>query len=440
VELVSPTDRLSNSQEGIPAVSGPTEFRDPLYGFISLDELECRLVDSRPFQRLRHILQLGPTYLVYPSACHSRFEHSLGTLEVATRLFEHVAGKPEGKALGEGAGLSENRRAFRAAALLHDLGHAPFSHAAETLFPAGAAHESYTRRLILEGDVSKILDDGGVDRERVARIACGAQGGEHVDQLLAELLTGEIGADRMDYLQRDSFHLGVKYGVFDTERLLRTIRIARDPAAGNQPRVVVESDGVFAAEGLIMARVFMFLNVYFHKTRRSLDMHLTDFMAQECLMKSKGVYPADLEGYLALDDHAIQRQLATGSRLALRVAGRGHFREAFAWAVPESDQWTEETIVGLLLRELQRGFKGAFIRCDVAGKAPYLHQESRIRVWSRRPDITSRQLRDLPEVSPLVKSLKTVKMVRIYADKDIRERVERGCQDIFQQTRGVVNG
>jgi hypothetical protein len=433
---------LANSQEGIHAVSGPTEFRDPLYGFISLDELECRLVDSPPFQRLRRILELGPTYLVFPSGCHSRFEHSLGTLEVATRLFDHVAGKSEGE-LAERVPLDENRRVLRIAALLHDLGHAPFSHAAETLLPAGMTHESYTRRLILGGDVGKILDDGGVDKERVARIACGARGGEHVDQLLAELVTGEIGADRMDYLRRDSYHLGVAYGVFDTERLLRTIRIARDPAAGNRPRVVVESDGVFAAEGLIMARVFMFLNVYFHKTRRSLDMHLTDFIAQECLTQPQRVYPADLEGYLALDDHAVQRKLGTStSELARRVVGREHFREAFVWMAPETEDNTEETVVRLVCDRLQRQFGRDGIKYDVAGKAPYLHQESGVQVWSGRADMSGRQLRRLAEVSLLVKSLKTVKMVRIYAKMGIRDRVERRCQEILQpqQTRGVANG
>jgi len=424
-------------------VSGLTEFRDPLYGFIVLDELERRLVDSPPFQRLRRILELGPTYLVFPSGCHSRFEHSLGTLEVATRLFDHVAGKPGGTALGEGAGLFENRRAFRLAALLHDLGHAPFSHAAETLLPGGVTHESYTRRLIREGAVGDILDAGQVDKKRVARIACETHDGDPLDQLLAELLTGEIGADRMDYLRRDSYHLGVAYGVFDTERLLRTIRIAGDPTAGGAPRVVVESGGAFAAEGLIMARVFMFLNVYFHKTRRSLDMHLTDFIAQECLAQSQGAYPAALEEYLALDDHVIQRRLGTStSELARRVVGREHFREAFVWTAPETEDNTEETIARLLCDRLREEFGRDCIKYDVAGKVPYLHEESSVQVWSERADVTGRQLRRLAEASPLVKSLKTVKMVRIYAKKDIRDRVERRCQEILQpqQTRRVLNG
>ncbi|WP_342764048.1 HD domain-containing protein [Thermococcus thioreducens] len=164
---------------------------DPIHGHIELDEFAVRLVDTPEFQRLRRITQLGMAFLAYPSARHTRFEHSLGTFYLAKRIAEH---NPE---IEEGAVH---------AALLHDLGHYPFSHTLEALYPR---HEENTKWLIRHGEIGDVL------REQYSLR-------EFIELFKHPLVSGDIDADRMDYLVRDAYYTGVAYGLVDLDRLVRT--------------------------------------------------------------------------------------------------------------------------------------------------------------------------------------------------------------------------
>jgi hypothetical protein len=215
------------------------EIRDPIHVFVRLDTQELKMLDAWPFQRLRHIHQLGLTYLLYPSATHCRFEHSLGVMELASRIFDvitnasnvHKDAKECLPELGDKDGLAYWRRVLRAAALCHDLGHMPFSHSAESsLLPASWDHERLTREVILSEQVRSLLNLGTppIRSSDVAKLAIGpkkakdqelkAKDQDFTDweAILAEIIVGDaFGADRMDYLLRDSHHLGVAYGRFD---------------------------------------------------------------------------------------------------------------------------------------------------------------------------------------------------------------------------------
>jgi uncharacterized protein len=336
------------------------ELRDPVHVFIRLDSDERKVVNSEPFQRLRHVHQLAMTYLVYPGATHRRFEHSLGCMELATRIFDTITDQdnisklptdvldriPE---LRQRDKLSWWRRILRHAALCHDLGHLPFSHAAEDLLPKGVSHETLTKRFILEGmkDIWADMDHPRPEPELVAKIAVGPKESKDLppfmawERILTEIITGDIfGADRMDYLLRDSLHAGVTYGQFDHHRLIDTMRILPGTAKDDtqeynpEPELGIELGGMQVAESLLVARYLMFSQVYFHPVRRIYDLHLKAFLKQ---ILSGGVYPTDLNEFVGMTDNEILgkiREAAKGSshaghEQAQCLYGRRHFKKAF---------------------------------------------------------------------------------------------------------------
>ncbi len=336
------------------------EFRDPIHVFIKLDADERKVVDSEPFQRLRHIHQLAMTYMVYPGATHRRFEHSLGCMELASRIFDTIT-KPENlrklpkevlDRLPEIINLdrlSYWRRTLRIAALCHDLGHLPFSHAAEDLLPEGFRHETITKLFILQEmqDICSKMEEPQLKPKQIAKIAVGQEESQELgsfsawERILSEIITGEVfGADRMDYLLRDSLHIGVTYGHFDHHRLIDTMRILPGTAKDNtqsfdpEPELGVELGGMQVAESLLVARYLMFSQVYFHPVRRIYDLHLKEFLKHSL---PGGKYSADLNEFLAITDNEIHEIIRIASKdsshpghsHAQCISGRKHFKKAY---------------------------------------------------------------------------------------------------------------
>lgn len=248
------------------------DFRDPIHGFIAVNELERRLIDTRPFQRLRHIRQLGTTFLVYPGANHTRFEHSLGTMFVADQMYqlltERFGAKMREAFNWSDEDISYYRQILRLAALLHDLGHPPFSHASEeSLMPENRNHEDYTRLIIEKTEIHDQLSQSLCEKSirAIQQIATGkGPSASKTLTFLGGLLTGELGADRIDYLIRDSHHTGVSYGRFDYHRLLHTLEFAMLPgeelSQGStndlQPRNSSRTRGVACSRGNAPSSLF----------------------------------------------------------------------------------------------------------------------------------------------------------------------------------------
>jgi len=241
--------------------------------------------------------------------------------------------------------VSRLRQLLRVACLCHDLGHTPFSHAGEDsdLLPDGLRHEDYSAAIVLAkegkaGEVGRAIQELGpklqdITCQDVADLITGQPLGGGA-AFLQEIVSGELDSDRMDYLQRDSIYCGVRYGRFDNDRLIETLTLIKDPAGGN-PVVAIEKDGVHAAEGLILARYFMFSQVYFHRVRRAYDHHLRSFL-KATLQDGRYPKPDDLEQFLGFDDIQVQRMLyqdpATtmdASSHASRILERTHFRVAY---------------------------------------------------------------------------------------------------------------
>src|SRR6185503_7322444 len=232
--------------------------RDPLWNNIRVDPLAMELIDTAVFQRLRYVRQLGLAFLVYPGATHSRFEHALGTYHLARRalgLFEER---------GDLAHVDpRDCRILRTAALLHDIGHYPFSHALEEI--GAMDHEEVARPLIAEGAVAGTLrrELAADAPERILELIQGKSASP-----LQGLISGSIDLDKLDYLRRDAFMCGVSYGEIDVDRLINSLALVRDPSSGAL-RVGLAEKGLSALESLLFAKYQMYRNVYWHHAVRS---------------------------------------------------------------------------------------------------------------------------------------------------------------------------
>jgi uncharacterized protein len=394
--------------------------RDPVHGFIRADPLEAALIASRPFQRLRFIHQLGFTFLVYPGAEHSRFGHALGAMHLAGRVYDALAAK-SGDLLPAGAAPFE-RRLVRAAALLHDLGHAPFSHSAEELFADGIDHEEMTRRLIHTPEIEAIfarLGDG-LTLADVASLLAGGQaaGGAArrpaaVQQLLPQVISGELDVDKMDYLLRDGLFCGVRYGNYDLERLLDTMVPLADPANGEWG-IGVEEGGVHALEALVMARYYMFTQVYFNVTGKALELHFNAW-----LLETGRRWSADPHSFLAEDDVSVWATMRRSqSPHAAAVVERRHYPVAFE--TREHLSGDEQRRFEALLPGIADRFGATHVLFSRSAKDPHRMGRSRNRVLVRRFDGT---LEPMEEASQFIRHLARIDHYRIYTQAPLREAV-----------------
>ena len=318
------------------------EFRDPIYHFVHVNPYELEIIDSESFQRLRYIHQLGLTFLTYPGAEHKRFEHSLGVTEIASKLFDILKEKDEERfySIFPKDELEKYKQTLRIASLLHDIGHFPFSHASEDIWLQG--HEKYSSDMVLSEPIKNLIEENcpshlDIKAKDISFIISKKPETRNPRfQLLRDIITGELGVDRIDYLVRDSLHTGVLYGVFDYHRLLDTFMVYPSQDVDRNPMLYLERGGIHAAEGLIVARYFMFTQVYYHKTRSVHDCHLRDYL-KEFLSNSKDRDKdyTELENFTELNDIFILNQMREDiksnnkrSKLAKLILSRNHHQLA----------------------------------------------------------------------------------------------------------------
>ncbi|MFB6291765.1 MAG: HD domain-containing protein [Candidatus Nanohaloarchaea archaeon] len=275
-----------------------THVKDALQGYIELDDEETQVIDSPEMQRLRRIQQLDGADLVYPSATHTRFQHSLGVM--------HLAGK-----FAESLDLDDERqKELRIAALLHDSGHGPFSHASELVAEKhGRSHEDFSCEV-----VDSLEKRYSVDPERVKRIIRG-------ELEIGQVVAGDIDADRMDYLMRDAHSSGLEHGHIDADTIIRLAEI-------DSRRLVFSSKAVQALESLLTSRFHMYKTLYMHHTvvivRKMLERALEDFAGRE-----------GVEELMSMDDRTAHTRLleagGDAEKLYSRVTERRLFKRALVW-------------------------------------------------------------------------------------------------------------
>lgn len=235
--------------------------RDPVWNTIRIDPVALRIIDTPAFQRLRHVRQLGHAFLVYPGATHTRFDHALGVYHLARRTM---------RLLGERGELDAvdplDRELVPYAALLHDIGHYPFSHALEELGPELLAehHEALTSRFFGRPDLAGILEEIAPDASaRIERLVQGSG-----DSPMQGLVAGSLDLDKIEYLNRDAMFCGVPYGVVDVDRLIHALALLADPDTGRL-EIGIHEKGLSALESLLFAKYQMFRNVYWHHAVRA---------------------------------------------------------------------------------------------------------------------------------------------------------------------------
>jgi HD superfamily phosphohydrolase len=416
-------------------------------------------VDSPAFQRLRNIRQLATTYLVYHGAEHTRFGHSLGVMYLVTRAFASALSNYK-KANGDRDLFEDELKTawyaqiLRLIALVHDLGHAPFSHASEALFAEGLEHEDFTRKIICESEIAQYIREIGEDFK--ARHGLGSAYditpellwliyGEKNPELdaryvlpdykfLKSFMDGELDCDKMDYLLRDSYYCGVNYGRYDLNRLISSLSVYRNDR-DRIMQLAVERGGIHAFEEFVIARYFMFIQVYFHKTRRYLDNLLVENIA-EILPGAK--YPSELAEYLRWDDGKIlariEEKAATFPPAEQFINRR--IKSCVYETTAHSGRGSDEQLFGAVKRELKRalGYEPYF---DAASKSAHklpVLEEYDMDSGRGIPILTghSDEPSGLATESVLLQSLiKPINIRRLYVEKADADRAHRIVKDFL---------
>lgn len=409
------------------------EIRDPVYGFVAFNEWEKEIIDHPAFQRLRRIKQLALTDMVYPGAVHTRFEHSLGVMHLATIMYDSIVNNNrrilEDRLSYNDIGLKKDRQLIRLAALLHDVGHAPFSHGSEEIMPLNSVrnkpskHEDYTTAII-KNVLNDVIETHPVNRRNcrieAKEVAALIEGNTEVigERIFWRvLISSQLDADRGDYLLRDSYHTGVKYGIYDHSRLINTLSLGTDPESEDVV-LGVNKDGWHVAESVVIARYQMFTQVYFHKTRRAFDYHLKNAMIK-ALDGGKLPGTEAIDSFLCLDDYVMwnQFQHQQDDRDSMSIINRNHIREIYS--TPEAPSQEDES-------ELQEKKS----RLDSAGIGYY--EDKSEGLWYKLADgrngdkeimiIMSEDgvARPLSKFSSIVKNMGEVKQIRIYVRPEER--------------------
>ena len=385
-----------------------TEVRDPVHGYVRLEGLALELANTPQMQRLRWIKQLGLANLVYPGANHTRFEHSLGAYHMATQLTEHLE-------LEE-----DDRMLVGAAALLHDVGHGPLSHATEyALAPFLRTEHESVIDILKKGELREVLEEHGLKAADIQSFINGHG--------LGQIVSGEIDVDRMDYLIRDAHYTGVAYGVIDRLRLLQKMTL-------HQGQLAVEAGGVQAATSLLISRLLMHPAVYYHHVCR----------ISECMISS-GIRRMIEDGISSaakvkeMDDIQLFTALESAGGYPADMASRIKSRKLFKRAVYVDLESLEPS----LLRVSEK-----IIAQEIAAESG-VHQDSILvdipplpdSIEGNFPALVGEETRPLREVSPLVSILERAQRATwrfgIYTPAELRDEVAgaaRRCLNLKKST------
>ncbi len=417
-------------------------YRDSVHNIIRLKaddadgKLLVRLIDTAEFQRLRRIRQLGLAYFAYQAAEHSRFTHSLGAMHLATRILAKLGLKYEIS--------DESRIAVRCAALLHDIGHGAFSHVIESILDFH--HEDFTIEAVLSNqtEVGRVLLEFSKNLPKnIAEII----GGTYKPVALAQLVSSQLDIDRMDYLLRDSLMTGAKYGIYDLEWIIKSLEIDE-----KNDRLYVSAPGIYAVEGYLQARYYMYRQVYFHRTLRSAEtvLHsilrraLNLFGSGENVWYAKGTsFEKILSGerlnvheHLSIDDydvmfHIKQWQSSTDkilSDLANRFLNRKLFK-IFDIDMPIEEREEFQTKSRQVVENAGYDPVYYFVE-DRSGDVPYYFYSSEIgdpkNLIYVEEGYSSPKIREISEVSAAVRGLqKGYKIHRVCFPHEVKKEIAK---------------
>ena len=408
------------------------EIKDPVHGYVYITEEEKNIIDSFPVQRLRRLRQLAGAEYVYPGANHTRFEHSVGVL--------YLAGK-----VAENPNISEHMNEeevemVKIAALLHDVGHGPFSHVFEQLLinKLDKTHEDITSWVISKGELKDALSKIGYKPEEIAKLAVGTLH-RPKKTFLDQIVSSAVDVDKLDFVVRDTYHTGAEYGYIDVFRLIHAL----DVLEGN---LAVDLGALSALESLIIARIESFKSIYFHRVGRAAQIMLAIAMekANEELGLTQFKTP---EEYLAMDDYTVWTMLKNckkSSGIIRDLERRRLLKCAYERTFYEKDTmvsniFSRETYRNQLQTDIAKEAhvetEAVIIDVPTVPSVPYHHsvlmESMEIPVFFKTQNDTKIPRR-LSEISKIFETLKGfINILRIYTDEENRERVSNAASEIL---------
>jgi uncharacterized protein len=408
------------------------EIKDPVHGYVYITEAEKTVIDSYPMQRLRRLRQLAGSEYVYPGANHTRFEHCLGVMYLAGKVVEN----PNVSSIVN----DEEAQITRLAALLHDVGHGPFSHVFEHLLikDLDRTHEDLTSWLIEKSEVADKLGKLGYSAVDISKLAVGKLHKPN-RAFLDQIISSAVDVDKQDFIVRDTYHTGAEYGFIDVFRLIHALDVLGENLA-------VELGALSALESFVIARIESFKSIYFHRVGRAAQIMLATAMekANEELGLTAFKTP---EEYLAMDDYTVwaAAKKCEKSRVIIENLERRHMLKC----AYERTFYEKETMISnIFSRDSYRQQVQAEI-AKVAGVAaeavvidvptvpsvPYHHsalmEDTDVPVFSRSAD-GSKTMYRVSEISKIFETLKGfINILRVYTDAENREQVEKATVKVL---------
>ena len=407
------------------------EITDPVHKYIRFSQVEKQLIDSPVFQRLRRIRQLAGAHLVYPSAQHSRFEHSLGAM--------HIAGLAGETLLGKGyIDHAEVVQDLRLAALLHDIGHGPFSHLFEEVleYNCNTSHEELGKKIIIQSEIADILERYGSSAHQICRLSFG----QSKVNFMNEIISGGLSADIMDYLPRDGLFTGAEYAKLDYHRLVSSLEVSKN-------RLAINRSALNSLESMLISRYEMFKAVYFHKTVRSAEVMLLRSMiaADEAL----GLTDTSLQKYLMLTDEATLERLCTLSgryafsgKMARDYRDRRLLKSVYEKFLHKRDrQRMDKKALEALASHIAHvaDVDSNYVFVDVSRAPSMPLTPSKEEMYSVLV-VDKDRVYEMPMSEiPLVESISGFfDMLRVYTTAENREKVERAIKKVLGD-QGILN-
>jgi HD superfamily phosphohydrolase len=404
------------------------EITDPIHKYIPITDLEKKLIDTEFFQRLRKIRQLAGAHLVYPSAQHTRFEHSIGAM--------HLAGLAAESLLNKGyITCKEDVESLRIAALLHDIGHGPFSHLFEEVLREKKSnkinHEIIGKRIIKETIIIDILEKYGYDGDYLCKLSFG----ESQKMFYDEIIAGSLSVDIMDYLPRDSFFTGAEYGKVDYHRLISSLEVLSNGHLG------IDKSAINSLESMLISRYQMFKAVYFHKTVRAGEVMLLHSLISAD--KQLNFSNFAIEEYLDYtDDKTIDiicslKENKFASELALDYKKRNLFKCVYEKFLQNKHNAFDKGLAGKYIRNFLGGIK-EYLDIDESLIFIDISQAPSMPLTPSKKELNSIMLvdKDLEFETPtsdipLIDSIAGfLDMIRIYTPQRNREKLEKVLKNI----------
>ncbi|HXX05903.1 MAG TPA: HD domain-containing protein [Candidatus Bathyarchaeia archaeon] len=404
---------------------------DPIHDFINVYNYEVQIIDDPIFQRLRRIRQLAGAHLVYPGAQHSRFEHSLGTMHIASQAASILKEK---NYLG-----SDDIENLRLAALLHDIGHGPFSHLFEEVLykKRKISHEQIGKKLILKSEIGDLISKNGFNKNFISKLAFG----NSKYQFMNEIISGGLSADMMDYLLRDSYFTGAEHARIDFKRIINSLDV-------HEKKLSLNKSALHSFESMMISRYQMFRTVYFHKTVRAAEVMLLESMllADDEL----GLTTSDLKNYVQLTDEYIiskliflpkkDSQLRRASQLALDYQERRLLKCVYEkiFMKPRMGKINTIELQHDIAKKARVDEDEVFIDISKTPSIPLTpsKKESRSIILTSK-GVNPKEAYELPiSEIPLVSAISGfMDILRVYARQQFRKKVEMAAEVIIGENR-----